>query len=79
MREELKKNGYKCSLNHPFSGGYIVQKYAKQGFPGFQIEINKRLFMTSDGGEVISEKVKELKRCFLEALEVMMKTCEGFF
>ncbi len=61
IRQALRTKGYDCRLNTPFSGGYIIQKYAKS-FPCILVEINKKVFMETDDGEVISEKVEELNK-----------------
>jgi len=68
IRDGLKNKGYDCLLNQPFSGGYIIQKYAQFPFPCLQFEINKKLFMSADDGEVSLEKVEQLKKDLLDVI-----------
>lgn len=59
LKEKFESKGYNCALNRPFAGGYIVFKYLGK-FPCFQLEINKRVYMTADDGEVVTKKLEKL-------------------
>ena len=41
----LKKNGFKVSLNDPYSGGYIVKKYASENVETIQIELSYKKYI----------------------------------
>jgi len=51
VSEELKnlinKNGYSCSFNKPYSGGFITKNYSQlnKNVQCIQLEINKKLYM----------------------------------
>ena len=68
LQKILTKKGYDVALNDPFSGGYIIQKYNRQFFPGFQVEVNKRLFMDCDDGKSEKKKVEKLKNNLKDAI-----------
>lgn len=41
----LKENGFKISLNNPYSGGYIVKKYASENVETIQIELSYKKYI----------------------------------
>ncbi len=71
LQKELQEQGYDCHANNPFSGGYIIQKYGPS-FPCLQIEINKKLFMTADDGELIPEKIKKLDQNLFKSIKTIL-------
>lgn len=53
LRDFLKKMGYHVTLNDPFKGVELVQRYSnpRRGRHSVQIEINKALYMNEQSGE----------------------------
>lgn len=70
LQSFFRNQGYSCDLNRPFAGGYIMLEYMTK-FPCFQIEVNKRLLMDSDGGAPIPESVEALSALLGEAFETI--------
>jgi N-formylglutamate deformylase len=56
LREFLKKQGYVVTINDPFKGVELIEKYSDpaRGLHSLQIEINKSLYMN----EITGEKTK---------------------
>ena len=63
----LIHKGYNCHQNNPFRGGNIIQTFASR-IPCVQIEINKALYMSSDDGDVLHDKVQLLKKDLYDAI-----------
>jgi formiminoglutamase len=61
IAKAIEKKGYSCELNNPFPGGAIIQIFGKL-LPCIQVEINKKLYMTADDGDVLPENILTLKR-----------------
>jgi N-formylglutamate amidohydrolase len=53
LRDFIRDMGYTVSLNDPFKGLELVEKYSNpaQGYHALQIEINKSLYMNEETGE----------------------------
>ena len=45
IKDSLEKNEFKISLNKPYSGGYIVKKYASENVETIQIELNYKKYI----------------------------------
>jgi len=58
-----EKQGFSVKLNHPYTGGTIVEKYGdpKKGRQALMIELNRKLYMDQNTKQIIPEKAKEVK------------------
>lgn len=45
IKDSLEKNEFKISLNKPYSGGYIVKKYASENIETMQIELSYKKYI----------------------------------
>lgn len=45
IENSLERNGFKISLNEPYSGGYIIKKYASENVETIQIELNYKRYI----------------------------------
>ncbi len=45
IKDSLEKNEFKISLNKPYSGGYIVKKYASENVETIQIELSYKKYI----------------------------------
>ncbi|UDF03024.1 N-formylglutamate amidohydrolase [Asticcacaulis sp. AND118] len=47
VRQAFESRGFRVAHNHPFAGGYTLERYAEpfRGVEGLQIEINRGLYM----------------------------------
>ena len=70
----LLKKGYSVSLNYPYSGGFITQKYYnhKASTQTLQIEINKKLYL-DEQKFIKNENFDNLKNNFLGIIERFSK------
>jgi len=56
--------GFEVRLNHPYTGGAIVEKYGHpdQGRQALMIELNRKLYMDEKSKRIIPEKAEPVKR-----------------
>lgn len=79
IKNSLENQGFKISLNNPYSGGYIVKKYASKNVETIQIElsykkyIEDRIFINEEFPKIdkhlFKETQKKLKSFFEEVIE----------
>ncbi len=69
LKNEFEIKGYSVSLNYPYSGGYITQKYYdhKHLTQTIQIEINKKIYMDEQNFKK-KKDFETLKNNFLDIL-----------
>ncbi len=65
-------------INHPFSGGYIIRHYANNTHPWIQIELNRRLYLSSPwyqrkGLKMDVVRLRQLNTMFAEVLELFFR------
>jgi len=74
LKNEFEKKGYSVSLNYPYSGGFITQKYYnhKASAQTVQIEINKKLYLDEQKFHK-NENFDNLKNNFLYIIEKFSK------
>ena len=74
LKIEFEKKGYSVSLNYPYSGGFITQKYYnhKASTQTLQIEINKKLYL-DEQKFIKNENFDNLKNNFLGIIERFSK------
>lgn len=75
LRDFLQKLGYVVTVNDPFKGVELVDRYSNpaRGFHSIQIEINKSLYMNEDTGK------KNKNYAALKAdMEKLVKFCADF-
>lgn len=75
LNASLSAAGYVCGMNDPFRGGYIIQHLGAR-IPCIQIEIQKKLFMTADDGEVIPERLEHVGHDLFRALSELDRLLE---
>ena len=75
MQAIFKANNYKVSINNPFKGGFISQKYGnpKKNIHIIQIELNKKLYLDEINFKLKEEGVKKIQKCFKMFLESIEK------
>ncbi len=78
LKNEFEKKGYYVSLNHPYSGGFITQKYYNQkaSTQTLQIEINKKLYL-DEQKFIKNENFDNLKKDFLGIIEKFSKVFDN--
>ena len=64
VKEAYRNQGFKVQLNHPYTGGTIVEKYGHpaQGHQALMIELNRKLYMDEKSKRIIPEKAEPVKR-----------------
>lgn len=75
LKEFLKSLGYYVTVNDPFKGVELIEKFSSpaEGYHSLQIEINKSLYMNEDTGEK-SKNYNKLKG----DIEIMNQFIAGF-
>ncbi len=72
MKGAFERQGFSVSVNHPYSGGFIITHYGKllltEGKVAVQIEINQDLFLKAGTGKISTEAVEEVKDRVARAL-----------
>ncbi len=63
------------TINKPFSGGYITKTYGNNPVPWIQIELNRKLYLSSTWFDkknltVKKERVEQIEKMFIKALEI---------
>tara|TARA_B100001778_G_scaffold187211_1_gene154179 strand:+ start:89 stop:955 length:867 start_codon:yes stop_codon:yes gene_type:complete len=81
LKDLMEKNGFKVSLNYPYSGGYIVKNYSNKELDKnvIQIEINKKLYLNND--LEINDKFFDLRDFFhnaMKSLDLYLKNYYSF-
>lgn len=74
FQEVFKMNEDEISMNFPFKGGFITQKYGQNPIPWIQIEMNRSLYLTSPWFDAESLKIEfsrleNLNRLFDETIK----------
>ncbi len=59
-----RNQGFEVQLNHPYTGGTIVEKYGNpvQGKQALMIELNRRLYMDEKSKQILPEKAEPVKQ-----------------
>ncbi|QPJ60583.1 MAG: N-formylglutamate amidohydrolase [Candidatus Nitronauta litoralis] len=63
------------TINEPFAGGYITRKYGNNPLPWVQIEMNRKMYLSSpwfdkNNRSVAPDRLKDLRESFREGLEL---------
>lgn len=75
FRQAFSLKDDEVTINRPFPGGYITQRYGGQFIPWIQVELNRVLYLKApyfdrDTLSVDMARVKKLNRMFEEALRL---------
>lgn len=59
-----QNQGFEVSLNYPYTGGTIVEKYGnpKEGRQALMIELNRKLYMNENSKQIVPEKAEPVKQ-----------------
>lgn len=73
FREAFHLRDSEVTINEPFSGGYITKTYGRRPLPWIQVELNRKLYLSSPWFDpakrvVDRRRLKELNRMFEKAL-----------
>jgi len=73
MRQAFELTADQVTIDKPFAGGYITQRYGNNPLPCIQIEISRGLYLDSDwlierNGQSDTSRIKVLRQQFRNAL-----------
>ena len=62
--DAYNKQGFEVRLNHPYTGGTIVEKYGQPqvGRQALMVELNRKLYMDEKTKQIIPEKAEPIKQ-----------------
>ncbi len=75
MRRAFKLSASEVTIDQPFAGGFITQRYGNNPLPCIQIEMNRGLYLDADwlterDGKPDPKKIADLRQKFRYALEL---------
>ena len=78
FREVFSLKAQDVSINKPFAGGYITQKYGSHKTPWIQVELNRSLYLDSynfdsSAFSVDKNRLRELQNMFKQVLQKYFK------
>ncbi len=75
MKEAFERVGFTVSINHPYSGGFIIRHYGRLfehlGKMAIQIEINQDLYMEAGQNTIHAEKIADVSLRARKAFEAI--------
>jgi len=81
FRRVFADEGGDVKINEPFSGGYIIQSHAKGIIPWIQVEINRKLYLSSpyfnsEALTVSEQRIFELRNKILTIIKMFINIIE---